>query len=97
MGEDARSAQRLREFMQVFTPEGALQAAFERQAENKSLSNQLQLGCITPVIPLQKFVPTEDVSTTPAPLALNRPSRDDPPNTRHVPSAPDALPDFDVF
>lgn len=97
LGEDARSAQRLREFMQVFTPEGALQAAFERQAENKSLSNQLELGCITPVIPLQKFVPTEDVSTTPAPLALNRPSRDDPPNTRHVPSAPDALPDFDVF
>ena len=97
VGADARSAQRLREFMQVFTPEGAMQAAFERQAENKSLSSQLQLGCITPATPPQKLGLTEDASMAPARTVLNRPSRLDPPTVRPAPGAPDVLPDFDVF
>jgi len=44
--EDERTRQRLREFMKVFTPKGALEAAFERQQENKALYNQLQLSCL---------------------------------------------------
>jgi len=51
---DEKALQRLREFKQVFTPEGALALAFECQEANKSLYNNLQLGAITPVAPQQK-------------------------------------------
>ena len=46
---DDRARQRLREFMQVFTPEGAMVAALDRQQENKALYNTLQLSNIRPV------------------------------------------------
>lgn len=48
--DDERTAQRLHEFMQTFTPEGAVALALERQKENSSLYNNdfLQLGWITP-------------------------------------------------
>ena len=47
--DDALAAQRLREFMQVFTPEGALEAAFERLSENKSLYSHLHLANVQPI------------------------------------------------
>lgn len=59
--DDERARQRLREFMQVFTPEGALAAAFERQAENKALYNQLELSSIQPVLAAPKTCLIEDI------------------------------------
>lgn len=46
---DPQARQRLREFLQVFTPEGATAMELERQAENKSLYDGLHLASITPV------------------------------------------------
>ncbi|RJG07971.1 integrase [Noviherbaspirillum cavernae] len=95
--EDERSSQRLREFMQVFTPEGALAAAFERQQENKSLYNTLQLGAISqPVAPFTKFSLTEDTSRT-VKSAEIRPLISQSTGTPSEAMAPNALPDFDVF
>lgn len=93
----AADGQRLYEFMQVFTPQGALEAAFERQSENKALYNQLQLSNINPVAPSRKICLPEEISDTSG-LALDK---------RHEPLLPsskpaetqaeDSLPDFDVF
>lgn len=93
-GEHA--AQRLREFMQIFTPEGALEAAFERQQENKALYNTLQLGPITAPAPIQKTRLIEDISTA-VPATANRPDTHDSLGTLSEATAFDPLPDFDVF
>jgi len=97
-GDDERASQRLREFMQVFTPEGALAEALERQQENKSLYNTLQVGSINPVAPLKKFSLTKETSSTAPSMAEDRsspsiPSRDSLPEA----TAPQTLPDFDTF
>lgn len=47
--DEAISSQRLKEFIQVFTPEGALALVRERQEENKRLYSQLELANISPV------------------------------------------------
>lgn len=95
---DERATQRLREFMQVFTPEGALATAFERQQENKSLYGSLQLGSINPVAPLKKFSLTKETLSPAQSSAENRSSPSIHPS---VPlpeaTAPDILPDFDTF
>lgn len=97
MSDNERSAQRLREFMQVFTPEGALQAALERQAENKALSSKLHLGCINPVAQAQKLgLSREDVGAPKHP-SLAKPPQDSSRPVPCTPAAPDALPDFEVF
>lgn len=44
-----KDIQRLKEFLQVHTPEGALALAFERQSENKSLYNALSFAGINPL------------------------------------------------
>lgn len=93
---DERSSQRLREFMQVFTPEGAMQDAFERQQENKALYNTLQLGAITPVAPLSKISLTEETSK-PASLADTKSSLHPFLQTPSETPASDPLPDFDNF
>lgn len=93
---DERSTQRLREFMQVFTPEGAMQDAFERQQENKYLYNSLGLGPITPVEQFKKISLTEETSEA-APLADTRTSFDQFPQMPNETPAPDSLPDFDTF
>ncbi|HEX7388125.1 MAG TPA: DDE-type integrase/transposase/recombinase [Castellaniella sp.] len=49
--DDPQSAQRLREFIQVFTPEGAMAAEHARQQENKSLYDALGLASVAPVAP----------------------------------------------
>lgn len=96
--DDERASQRLREFMQVFTPEGALAAAFERQQENKSLYTTLQLGSINPVAPLSKFSLTKEISSTAKPMADNRSSHATPlSGSLQEAAAPYDLPDFDTF
>lgn len=93
---DERSVQRLREFMQVFTPEGAMQVAFERQQENKSLHNSLQLGAITPVEQFKKFSLIEETSEA-VPITDTRSSFDKFSQIPLETPASDSLPDFDTF
>lgn len=98
--EDERSRQRLREFMQVFTPEGALAAGFERQQENKSLYNHLQLSSVHPVLKASKSYLIED--SAPEHRVATHVSDDRPvsPLPDSAPSqvvALDDLPDFDTF
>lgn len=52
--------QRLREFRAVFKPEGAMADAFEREAENKALYNQLQMSSVGPVAAPSKTCLTEE-------------------------------------
>lgn len=97
LGDDAQSSQRLAEFMRVLKPEGALEAAFARQSENKALYNHLQLSNISPIAGPRKICLIEEVPQVSAPVAEDRPypshSSDTPAETR----AEDQLPDFDVF
>lgn len=93
--DDEKSVQRLGEFMQVFTPEGALAMAFERQQENKSLYSTLQLGAISPVPALQRSRLTKETSLASAPAGTW---------TAPLPSGASSgalleedLPDFDTF
>jgi len=46
--DEEPSQQKLKEFLRVFTPEGAAKLAFERQQENRELYEHLGLGAITP-------------------------------------------------
>ena len=95
---DEQASQRLREFMQVFTPEGALAAALERQQENKSLYNTLQVGSINPVAPLKKFSLTKETSSTAPSMTEDRSSPSIPSSgSLPVATAPQTLPDFDTF
>ncbi|PLZ00963.1 integrase [Burkholderia sp. WAC0059] len=64
--DEAREAQRLREFMQTFTPEGALAVACECQAENKLLYNSLDMASITPVSGLRRSFSLNEGNTRPA-------------------------------
>lgn len=79
--DDARAAQRLREFLQVFKPEGALALEFARQSENKALYNDLQFANVDPIalLPVRSELvdetpddantPAQPHSTTPTPTA----------------------------
>jgi len=60
---DPQARQRLREFLQVFTPEGATAMELERQAENKSLYDSLQLASVTPVPLSPRLSLTEEISS----------------------------------
>lgn len=95
---DEQDAQRLKEFMRTFTPEGALAVAFERQVENKSLYNSLQFASIAPVAPLHRFSLTEETSSAAESPAETRSSTP----TNPVQSLPEAaawddIPDLDTF
>lgn len=93
---DKNSHQRLREFLQVFTPEGAMAAGLARQAENKHLYNHLQLASITPVAPMKHYRLTEEISDAETYSA----SRSESLPTVVSPSEAtptDDLPDFDTF
>lgn len=46
--DEEPSQQKLKEFLRVFTPEGAAKLDFERQQENRELYEHLRLGAITP-------------------------------------------------
>lgn len=92
-------AQRLKEFMRTFTPEGALAVAFERQAENKSLYNSLQFASIAPFAPLHQQRLTEETSSAAESPAETRSIST---TTNPFPSLPEAvawddIPDLDTF
>ncbi|MFL9887352.1 DDE-type integrase/transposase/recombinase [Paraburkholderia agricolaris] len=76
---DEKSAQRLREFMQVFKPKGALAVEFERQSENKSLYNDLRFASIEPVLAMRRGDLIEPVPTPSKPAA--------PPDSATVPDS----------
>lgn len=77
---DDRDTQRLREFLRVFKPEGALAVEFERQSENKDLYNALQFANIEPVAPLQRVSHEEPLAAAREPL----PTKDSPADTTAV-------------
>lgn len=97
--DDVRFQQRLREFMQVFTPEGAMAAAFERQSENKQLYSDLRLASVQPVQPAFKHSDFRAGAKHPVTTEVC----DDSPTVVHVSGEPqqvqlpDELPDFDTF
>ncbi|QTO45983.1 DDE-type integrase/transposase/recombinase [Burkholderia latens] len=96
---DEMDAQRLKEFMRTFTPEGALAVAFERQAENKSLYNSLQFASIAPFAPLHQQRLTEETSSAAESPAETRSIST---TTNPFPSLPEAvawddIPDLDTF
>ncbi|ARK92185.1 hypothetical protein BOC42_34615 [Burkholderia pseudomallei] len=95
---DEQDAQRLKEFMRTFTPEGALAVAFERQVENKSLYNSLQFASIAPVAPLHRFSLTEETSSAAESPAETRSSTPTNP-VQSLPGAAawDDIPDLDTF
>lgn len=68
--DDEQHAQRLREFLQVFTPKGALALEVERQSENKDLYNGLRMASIEPIAaPHRSRLPSEPpAARRPAPL-----------------------------
>ena len=95
--KDERSAQRLKEFLQTFTPEGALAVAMARQQENKALYGALQMGCITPVM-APKISSLNKGNIFTAEVTAETRSR----HSTVIPAlneaeTPDNLPDFDVF
>ncbi len=94
-GDKLLSAQRLREFMQVFTPEGALATAIDRQGENKALYRQLEIAEISPVAPryktsLQEHATEVDVSRDADIESVSSICRQDV-------VANDQLPDYDTY
>lgn len=105
--DDTLAQQRLREFMQVFTPEGALATAFDRQQENKSLYNKLGFSAIETPAAVQDRMSLEDGAGSPRDLAVTAPQKEPPPapETAKQPAIgePSAspnildLPDFDTF
>jgi putative transposase len=82
-----QSRQRLKEFLQVFTPEGAVALALERQAENKALYGRLHFAAITPETPWTVHMRMSDVE----------PARDLIPATPLPVYPVDDLTDFDTF
>ena len=46
--DEEPSHQKLKEFLRIFTPEGAAKLAIERQQENRELYEHIGLGAITP-------------------------------------------------
>lgn len=94
---DKRSAQRLREFLQTFTPEGAMAVALARQQENKALYGALQMSSIKPVI-APKISSLNKGNILTAEVTAETRSR----HSTVIPAlgeaaTPDNLPDFDVF
>lgn len=94
--DDEKAMQRLREFMQVFKPEGAMQIAMDRQQENKALYNHLQLSSINPVVQSIKTCLVEEASESAASLEISSVTpklpMTHPQTTEHS-----LLPDFDNF
>ena len=77
LSDNERDTKRLRDFIQVFTPEGALAAEFERQAESRLLYNDLGVASVEPVIAPQ-----------PAPLVAQTPRAPREPSRTAVPTQP---------
>lgn len=82
-----QSRQRLKEFLQIFTPEGAVALALERQGENKALYGRLHFAAITPETPWTVHMSMTDIE----------PARDQIPVTPLPVYPVDDLTDFDTF
>lgn len=100
--DNETAAQRLREFLQICKPEGALKLALaaqmERQSENKSLYSTLNLGSITPTAPLKKYsLPEETLSSAQASAEKRSSPSTNPSGPLPEATALDMLPDFDTF
>jgi putative transposase len=96
--DDERDAKRLREFIQVFTPEGALATEFERQAENRALYNDLQLANIEPVVDQSRTRFMKDSEKTEdAPPAAPQPPTRRPLTQPQQSTAEDDFTDFEDF
>jgi putative transposase len=71
---DEASMQRLSEFMRVFTPEGAMELAFQRQQENRELYQSVGIGAIAPQVhtPLLGHPPSQQlpVASAHTPLVI---------------------------
>lgn len=94
---DPQARQRLREFLQVFTPKGAMAMELERQAENKSLYNSLQLASITPVPQSPRFSLTEETSSAVDLPAEQRSTTPNPSTPLYEATGLDDSFDFDDF
>lgn len=95
---DELAAQRLREFMQVFTPEGALETFFGRQQENKALYNTLGMSVINPVAPVLDRMNLASLEKTANLMTdINLSSAQPEPTPYQEAIDPIDLPDFDTF
>lgn len=95
---DERDMKRLREFIQVFTPEGALAVEFARQAENKALYNELQFANIEPVVAQSRIgLIGDSQQTTDTPPEPPRSPTRRPPTPPQESTAQDEFTDFEDF
>ncbi|CAJ0730231.1 MULTISPECIES: DDE-type integrase/transposase/recombinase [Ralstonia] len=94
---DPHARQRLREFLQVFTPKGTMAMELERQAENKSLYNSLQLASVTHVPRSPEFRLTEETSSAADVPAEQSSTTINPSAPLHEATGLDAPLDFDDF
>ena len=94
---DQQARQRLREFVQMFTPKGAMAMELERQAENKSLYNSLQLASITPVPHSPRVSLIEETSSAAEVPAEQRSTTTNPSTPLHEATGLDDPFDFDDF
>ena len=93
--DNERDTKRLREFIQVFTPKGALATEFERQRENKALYDDLRFASVEPVVtPRRMGLVDEPQRTTETSSELDS---ENPPSSQPSQESPpgDELPDFD--
>lgn len=97
---DPLASNRLREFLQVLTPEGALATALDRQQENKGLYNSLGLSAIQPVSPIRDWTLLESTPFISTDDDTDLGQAEDPANfgeTDDTPYLPESLPPFDTF
>lgn len=94
---DERAAQRLREFVSTFTPEGALAVEFERQSESKALYNSLRFGNVEPVATPRRFRLIDEPSTTSIKPVKPEPRMPHSPIAQQDAPGDDDLPDFEEF
>jgi putative transposase len=94
--DDEQHAQRLREFLQVFTPKGALALMFERQSENKDLYNAMQMASIEPIVLSQRTGLASTRVTAHNPLPV-RDAADDAPLSHGLEAESAALSGLDDF
>ena len=98
---DDHARQRLREFMQVFTPDGAMASALDRQQENKALYNTLRLSNIQPVPSAPKTWLIEGMPTPAGDVKDEQEQRFALPQSaesiQQYAVLSDELPDFDTF
>ena len=99
LGKDAEvSVQRLTEFMRTFTPSGAVEVAFERQQENRSLYQSIGIAAISPPSPRAPILSGTRAEST----AGQHQTGHLPPTTSSAEESTadlmhDDTPDFDIF